>query len=419
MFRKWIALFLWAVPFTCAAQNIDLLILNKSYNEALFQINKNLKVRPDADLYFKQGVIYRQLSEPLNAERSFKNSVALDSANSKYLAECADLQIDIGNPIKAITFYQRAIHYSPEDFNLKYKLGKAFINAEDYQKAYDFFMMLRYKDSTNVVYNKQLGLMALRTGKINQAIELFESVLEYNPNDFSTYMNLISSYSQIKDAVHIVRTIDRALYFFPENSVILLRGANSLYAIAEYEEAKPSYERYLAKNDSTLDILKNYGITLYFCSEPEKAISLLETYFYRDPNEAFVNFYLGLAYRDIRNLSRSAEFLEMAVASAQPVYLAEMCHHLGKVYGLNREFELSIKALQKAFYFNNKKVELLCEIAKTYEEFNPDKKLALNYYSQYLKEAGDSAVNSEYAQDRINKIKWETYHKKTNKNPKR
>jgi len=60
-------------------------------------------------------------------------------------------------------------------------------------------------------------------------------------------------------------------------------------------------------------------------------------------------------------------------------------------------------------------VELLCEIAKTYEEFNSDKKLALNYYNQYLKEAGDSAVNSEYAQDRINKIKKEAYRKKQTK----
>jgi tetratricopeptide (TPR) repeat protein len=207
--------------------------------------------------------------------------------------------------------------------------------------------------------------------------------------------------------------MDRALYFFPENSAILLRGANSLYALTEYEEAKPFYECYLAQNDTVLDVLKNYGITLYFCKEPEKVINLLETYFYQDPDEAYVNFYLGLSYRDVGNLSRSAEFLEMAVASAQPVYLAEMCHHLGKVYGLNREFELSIKALQKAFYFNNKKVEILCEIAKTYEEFNSDKKLALNYYTQYLEEAGDSAVNANYAQERIRIIKEGTYrHKK-------
>ena len=250
------------------------------------------------------------------------------------------------------------------------------------------------------------------SGKADQAIDLFESVLASNPNDFNTYQNLILLYLKSVDAVQIVRTSDRGLYFLPENPAILLRGANSLYNLAEYEEAKPFYERYLSRNDSALEIFKNYGITLYFCKEPEKAISLLEKYFYQIPNDPNVDFYLGLAYRDMATLSRSAEFLEMAVACAQPTYLAEMCHHLGKVYGLNREFELSIKALQKAFNFNTKKVEILCEIAKTYEEFNPNKKLALNYYNQYLKEAGDSAVNAKYAQERVRIIREGTYRNK-------
>ena len=412
MITKWIALVLFVVPLACFAQNIDLLILNKNYQEALLQINKRLEVQPDAELYLKQANVYRQLLKPLFAANSLENSISMDSTNSKYLAEYADLQSELGNPYKAVAYYQRAVINSPEDFNLQYKLGRAFMNVENYQKAYDVFMMIRYKDSTNVVYNKQLGLAALRIGKTDQAIDLFESVLASNPNDFNTYQNLILLYMKNDDTVQIVRTSDRGLYFLPENPAILLRGANSLYNLAEYEEAKPFYERYLSRNDSALEVLKNYGITLYFCKEPEKAISLLEKYFYQIPNDPNVDFYLGLAYRDVANLSRSAEFIEMAVACAQPTYLAEMCHHLGKVYGLNREFELSIKALKKAFDFNTKKVEILCEIAKTYEEFNPNKKLALNYYNQYLKEAGDSAVNAKYAKERVRIIRDGTYRTK-------
>ena len=84
----------------------------------------------------------------------------------------------------------------------------------------------------------------------DQAIDLFESVLASNPNDFNTYQNLILLYMKNVDAVQIVRTSDRGLYFLPENPAILLRGANSLYNLAEYEEAKPFYERYLSQNDS-------------------------------------------------------------------------------------------------------------------------------------------------------------------------
>jgi len=58
MFRKWIATLLFAIPLACFAQNIDLLILNKNYPEALAQIKRTLEVSPDAELYYKQGIIF-------------------------------------------------------------------------------------------------------------------------------------------------------------------------------------------------------------------------------------------------------------------------------------------------------------------------------------------------------------------------
>ena len=70
MFRKWIALLLWSVPLACFTQNIDLLILNKNYQEALFHINKRLEIQPDAELYLKQANVYRQLLKPLFAANS-------------------------------------------------------------------------------------------------------------------------------------------------------------------------------------------------------------------------------------------------------------------------------------------------------------------------------------------------------------
>lgn len=412
MIRKWIVWFLFAIPLACGAQNIDLLILNKNYTEALSQIKQNLEVRPDAELYFKQGLIYRQLLKPVSAERSIGNSISLDSTNSRYLAEYADLQAEIGNPFKAISFYQRASRYSPDDFNLQYKVGRAFMSTENFAKAYDVFMMIRVKDSTNVVYNKQLGIAALRTGKVDQAIGLFESVLEANPTDFSSYQYLVTLYAMNKDAVHVVRTSDRALFFFPDNPSVLLREANSLYAIKEYEEAVPLYERYLSKNDSVFEVLKNYGLSLYFVQENEKSRAVLEQSFYLVPDDPFVNFYLGLVCKKLADFPSSIEYLNMSISIGR-FGMTERYHSLGQVYGLQREYTKAIEAFKEAYESNPDKKEILVEIATTYEEFNPDKKLALNYYNQYLNEAGDSALNAKYAQQRVEIIK-ERYdrHKK-------
>lgn len=404
---------LWAVPFICTAQNVDILILNKNYSEALSVISRKLEDHPDAELYLKQANIFQQMSKPLYAAKSLENSIALDSTNSKYLSEYAELQAELGNPYKAVRYYKKAVDNSKDDLNLKCSLGKAYMNIEDYKKAFEVFSLIQIMDSTNLVYNKQLGLAAFRIGEIDLAISKFEKVLEYNPNDFSTYMNLISLYLKNKDAVHIVRTSDRALYFFSENTAILYREANSLYVLKEYEEARSPFESYLAKNDSVFDVLENYGITLYFNRDELKARKIMEKCFALNPTDQFVNFYLGLICKKLLDFPKCIEYLNMAIAASQPAYLTEMYHLLGQVFGLQREFEKSIQALKEAYKCNPLKYEILAEIATTYEEFSPNKKLALDYYHQYLKEAGDEAVNAEYAQERIRKIEEKLNFKNT------
>lgn len=101
--------------------------------------------------------------------------------------------------------------------------------------------------------------------------------------------------------------------------------------------------------------------------------------------------------------------MQWAIDASTPDYVSEMYHHLGQVCGQQRKFKKSIEALQKANELNPKKYEILFEIATTYEEYNSNKTLALNYYRIYLKEANESAKNVNYALERITKIKEDMF----------
>jgi tetratricopeptide (TPR) repeat protein len=151
-------------------------------------------------------------------------------------------------------------------------------------------------------------------------------------------------------------------------------------------------------------VLKNYGLCLYFLKDNQKSRSILEQSFYINPNDPIVIFYLGLVCKKLVDLPASIRYLNMVISDGR-YGMAEMYHSLGQVYGLRREFEKSIEMLKEAYQCNPEKKEILVEIATTYEEYNSDKKLALNYYTQYLNEASDSAINAKYAQQRISKIK--------------
>ncbi len=65
---------------------------------------------------------------------------------------------------------------------------------------------------------------------------------------------------------------------FPGDAEFYLQEARILlYALKNYEEARKLYEKYfVAGGDSAYKELLNYGISLYFVKDENKAISILE-----------------------------------------------------------------------------------------------------------------------------------------------
>jgi tetratricopeptide (TPR) repeat protein len=153
----------------------------------------------------------------------------------------------------------------------------------------------------------------------------------------------------------------------------------------------------------------NYGISSYFAKDEKKAISVLEVCLSQTMNDPYVLFYLSLSHKKLNYFQISEDYMNAAIEAATPAYLPEMYHHLGQIYGQQRKFEESIAALQKANKLDPENVEVLFEIATTYEEFNSNKTLALNYYRIYLKEAGEAGKNVNYALARISRLKEDLF----------
>lgn len=409
MKQFFVFLILLIPSFPLFSQSIDELILNKKYEKALAIISDKIQEKPEGSLFFRQALIYEAQSKLTEAVKSLEKALFYEPDNCIYLVELGDNYSSLGNAWQAIDAYQRAISLNPSETSFKGKLGKAFLNVDDYKNAYLTFESIFKTDSTNVLYNKQFAFAAYKMGKTDQSVGLYEQVIEENPGDFGSHLNLIAVFKIKKDINGIMHASERALSVFSKNPTILLRQAEALFELRDFEKAIFPYEQYLAENDSAINIMKLYGIALYLSKNEDKALEILEDCFYKVPNDPFVNFYIGLCYKKVKDFERSAEFLNSAIECSQAPYLSEMYQHLGQVYGMQREYEKSITALQKSFESNPENFEVLFEIATTYEEFNFNKTMALNYYSTYLKTAGEKAKNSDYALTRMQKIKEDLF----------
>jgi tetratricopeptide (TPR) repeat protein len=397
-----------AVSFS--QDEIKLLILDKNYDEALLQINLQIRQNATADLFYQKGLINNSLQNYQEALLAFSEAFKLQPDNPEIISEMAEGLSVLGNYQDANSYFQKSAKLQPENLSLSAKLGRNYINLKDFNRAYNCFSDIYFKDSTNVYWNKQLAFCAFRTGKKSQAITLYKKVLQQNPRDYLSYFNLIRIFDKEKEAVEILKTIETGLINFPGDADFYNERARFYFETKEYESAKLDYESYfLAKGDSLYPVLMNYGISSYFAKDELKAISILEICASQVANDPYILFYLSLSHKKLNNFEVSEAYMKSAIEAATPAYLPDMYHHLGQIYGQQRKFKESIAALQKSNELDPTNAEVLFEIATTYEEFNTNKTLALNYYHIYLKEVGEKGKNINYALDRITKLKEEMF----------
>ncbi|WP_167619003.1 tetratricopeptide repeat protein [Maribellus sediminis] len=404
-------LLLLIFPLMAQTQNhIDQLILNKEYDKALVAINNEAASHPSAGLFLKKGLVYKNLQDYQNAVAAYTEGLGYEPNNVNLLEETAESFSVLGNNQDAISFYKKAVELDTTNLALAGKLGRVYINLKLYKPAYQVFSSIYAKDSSNVYWNKQLAYCAFRVFEREEAVHLYEKVIDANPRDHGSYINLINCYNWKKEGNEIMMAIQKGLKEFPADPELLYEEAMYFYKSKRYGPAMVQFEKYLdAEEMPEYETIMNYGIAAYFAGFEEKALEIFGDLYNQNPNDPLVMYYQSLCYKKLKDFEQSEKLMKWAIEGSTPDYVSEMYHHLGQIYGQKRKFKESVEALEKAYQMNPDKVEVLFEIATTYEEFNSNKTLAMNYYRIYLQEAGEAGKNTEYALTRIEKLKEDLF----------
>jgi predicted Zn-dependent protease len=410
MLKRLIIIVVLLFPALLEAQDIDQLILDNKYDQALQAIDAELirdKARPL--LYLKKGIILQRQFDYSGAIKALEKGYRLDSFNINILNELAEANSSLGNFQLALPYYKAL--YSTDTTNLvnAMKLARAWFNQRSYREPFEILQSAYKRDSTKVFINKQLAFSASRSGHDSLAIVLYNKVIDMNPTDLNNYTNLANLYQKKENYLKVVETLENGLKVFPEETTLLLKLGDAHFSQRQYSKAINPYEVYLSKGDSSPDVLKNLGISYYYEKCPEEGAFLLEKYLTMKPDDPISALFIGLCYKDLKDFKESIDYLNFAAKIAIPYYLSDIYQQQGILYGLTRNFRKSIEAYKKAYTLDSAKCDLLFRIATTYEEFQKDKSLAINYYNAYLKAPKEDNKYhrelAEYALERKKKIK--------------
>ena len=403
-------------PLFLSAQEVDLLILNNEYDKALKLIDEKLtEDEAQAALHLKKGIILQKQFDYTAAMKSLQKAYQLDTLNPGILSEIADLNSNLGDHKTALSFLKILYQNDSTNSVKTLKLVRGYSNLRIYDKPFKILQSAYRRDSSNLMINKSLALSAVRIGQNDLAIRLYLKIIKQNPSDLASFLNIASAYQNKKEDANVIAILEYGLRFFPDEPQLLMKLGDFQFQSKKYSRAVITYEKLLASGDSIQPVIKNLGISYFYVKKPAKGTYLLEKSLHNVPNDPVAALYLGLCYKDLHQIKKSIEWLKFAAETAVPGYLADIYHHLGYVYSLNKEYRKAIPVLQKAYEINPSQNDLLFEIATTSENLNENISSSIKYYDAYLKSVKqdnpDSKKFVDFANERKKVLKKELANK--------
>lgn len=350
-----------------------------------------------------------------DAALCFEKILAKNSENIQAREGLADVQVTIGLKTEALQHY--ALLPLSSKFDSLRVLGKkasVLMDVNNYDEAAGLYAQLLTLDSANVFFCRRLMMARYKQKQYLSVIEHYidTSLCAECKAEVEVKMMAADSHSKFGDYIHSLEL----LYEILENDSIyipaLSKAANIHFSTYKnYEDAVVLYRKInQLESKSNPFHLRNQAICEYFTGNSGLAASMLDSLIIEIQNDAFIPFYAGLAYKNIREFDKSLEMLKLATEMVIPAYAGDIFHHLGRAYSSQREFEKAIETYKKVLEYDASNYQVLYDLAVSYEEYNLNRSVALGYYKLYLDACPNvKAPDYRYAENRVKRINEELF----------
>jgi len=273
------------------------------------QIEKNPK---NAELYFRRGLIYHKLELDSLALTDFQSAVDRDSTQAKYFSAIGDLLFEHKDISGSIKWIQKAIYLNPDDEVAHLKMGKMFLFAEDYPKAFaEINTVLRSN-----VYNAEAyflkGMCYKSMKDTAKAISSFQTAVQTEPRYVEAHLQLALLFEGKKDPV--------ALKYFENAYRADSTDLEPLYGQAmfwqnqqNFPEAKKVFYRIISIDRSYPKSYYNIGWMLLQEDSTEKALRQFTIAIQEKPDYVEAYFNRGLCQEILGDLAKAREDYQQAL----------------------------------------------------------------------------------------------------------
>lgn len=191
---------------------------------------------------------------------------------------------------------KRDAEAAPESPEAQFKLGNAFFDMDDYERAIRCYQRTIELAPEHGSAHSNLGLCLRRLGHLNEAVGAYQAALKISPDDVTTLKNLIVALEAQRDLKGAVEALARLSELQPDNVEVLAELADLLFSMKMYEEASQVFQEILRIDPSLADQYYNLGLCFMCLDRLDSALTTWLTGLIHDPNDASINKGLAVLY---------------------------------------------------------------------------------------------------------------------------
>ncbi len=261
--------------------------------------------------------------------------------------------LNAGNIDEAMGYLRKSIHIQStsetprvtllEPMN---NLALAFIRKQEYNSAFEILERAIEIDSTSFTTCLNMGLTSQKMGRLNDAIDYYETALQSRPWSTEAMNGLGGVYFQQGDAAASVRMFEKALSIDPENIEAHLKIGSVLLEMKKFTAATEHYLTAAMLDPENASVYFRIGMAYAKQRRFPDAIHYYEKARQMDPNDMEVLFQLAVTHAYLKDYETAVGVFEqmLSITPDNP----KIPYNIGCLYALQNRTEEAVSRLEQA-----------------------------------------------------------------------
>ena len=358
---------------------------------------------------------YAQVDDLIRRYQFNKAIVKLEEYLREYpdhtdaLHQLAACHYNLGNLSKAKTKFQDILQIDSTDVVASNRLATIFMQEKAYKQAKLYFHRLIRNDSTNSYYYKKLADIEARLGFTGQAVTLYNTALQYNPDDLESmialsaiYVEVLEDHPEMKEKY--LDVLHRGFRLDSLNRSLLEIKAKHDFKAKNYRETVNTLDLIFQHHADTLHYYAGLaGICHMHLGNLEKAEEWFHYIIDKNEDTELTHYYLGLTYDKMEAHGKAVNHFKTAIAKGISENMFNYYVSLAGAYENINQLGASIRAYQEAYQYNRQDI-LLYKLARNYDAYYEDKRTAIRYYQKFLDQSTSENPYATYSAQRISEL---------------